>query len=208
MISQNQPPDYSSVEYWNQRYSQEVGLSFDWIRTYEEIKEFIIPCLFGNKQAEILVIGCGNSLLSEGIYHEGYRYISNIDFSEEIIHQMEDRYKEYSDMDFQVADATDLKLEPNCMSCVIDKGVLDSIMCGVSGQEEATKMISNIYNVLTPGGVYICVSCAPPENRELIFAKPGCNWEIKKHKLPIKGAKDPLKYHYIYILSKKIDDDI
>ena len=208
MISQNQPPDYSSMEYWNNRYSQEVGLSFDWLRTYEEIKEYIIPCFFGNKQAEILVVGCGNSLLSESIYHDGYRYISNIDYSEVLISQMEERYKDYDDMDYQVDDITDLKVEPSSMSCVIDKAVLDSIMCGINSQEASAKMISNIYNVLSPGGIYVCISCAPFENREHIFKRPGCNWDIKIQKLLIKGSKEPLKHHYIYILSKKIDEDL
>ncbi len=39
----------------------------------------------------MLNIGCGNSLLSQEMYDDGYNHINNIDFSEVVIEQMRKR---------------------------------------------------------------------------------------------------------------------
>lgn len=91
-------PDYSSKKYWNNRYIQEEGLSFDWLESYETLKHILLIRLYENKEAEILMLGCGNSLLSENLYEEGYHYITNIDFSQVVIQQMKKRYEHYQDM--------------------------------------------------------------------------------------------------------------
>ena len=38
-----------------------------------------------NKNALVLNLGCGNSLLSEEMYNDGYKNILNIDLSQSII---------------------------------------------------------------------------------------------------------------------------
>ena len=46
---------------------------------------------FVKKDYKILMLGCGNSLLSENMYDEGYEYIYNIDISHVVIEQMSKR---------------------------------------------------------------------------------------------------------------------
>jgi hypothetical protein len=52
---------------------------------------------------------------------------------------------------------------------VVDKGTLDSILCGDNSTPNAEKMISEIYRVLAPNGVYICISYGDEEHRKKFF---------------------------------------
>lgn len=36
-------PDYSSIEYWDRRYSQEKNTNYDWLLTYKDIHPLMIP---------------------------------------------------------------------------------------------------------------------------------------------------------------------
>ena len=43
-----------------------------------------------SKKAKILMLGCGNSKLSEQMYDDGYLNLVNIDISESVINQMKE----------------------------------------------------------------------------------------------------------------------
>lgn len=51
---------------------------FDWFKKYSDIREHLAP-LIPNKDARILMLGCGNSTLSRDMYDDGYHNILNID---------------------------------------------------------------------------------------------------------------------------------
>ena len=55
-------PDYSSVDYWNNRYSIQKEKCFEWLQSYSTLQPFIHNCLFGRFDiSQILYVGCGNS---------------------------------------------------------------------------------------------------------------------------------------------------
>ncbi len=65
------------------------------------MKPFLDPLLSKYKQPKILVVGCGNSKLSECLYNQGYKLITNIDYSKTCIDQMQVAYSEgYDEMKF------------------------------------------------------------------------------------------------------------
>ena len=53
------------MEYWNNRYREERGQTFDWYvpawKGVGGLRDLIVPRLYEDKEAEILVVGCGNS---------------------------------------------------------------------------------------------------------------------------------------------------
>eukprot|EP00826_Nyctotherus_ovalis_P043424 TRINITY_DN4572_c0_g1_i3.p2 TRINITY_DN4572_c0_g1~~TRINITY_DN4572_c0_g1_i3.p2 ORF type:complete len:158 (-),score=51.61 TRINITY_DN4572_c0_g1_i3:148-621(-) len=127
-----------------------------------------------------------------------------------------DRYKEeYQQMKFQVMDVRKLEFPDNSFEAVIDKGMLDTILCGDKSGENAALMLAEVYRVLTKSGVYICISYADVSRREEYFAMENMNWDVVSDKIPkpvvskkSAGGKDISKeegkdFHYVYVLTKK-----
>ena len=59
---------------------------------------------------QILMVGCGNSRLSEDMYDVGYHNITNVDISDVVIRQMMERNaKKREEMIFEKMDVTQVK---------------------------------------------------------------------------------------------------
>lgn len=54
-------------------------------------------------------------------------------------------------------DAREMSFE-NEIDCVIDKGCLDSVLCGEYSNVHIYRLLDSIYKALTRAGVYICIS--------------------------------------------------
>ena len=69
---------------WNQ-------LAASHTQRYSGLKDTITQYI--RKDDNILMVGCGNSRLSEDMFDEGYTTITNIDVSRVVIEQMIARYR-------------------------------------------------------------------------------------------------------------------
>jgi len=147
---------YGKSEYWEDRYQKDKE-QFDWYQRYSQLQDIVTQ--YVNKTDNILNVGAGNSRLSEEMYEDGYQNIVNIDISFTVIKQMQELYKDkYPNMPYKQMDVKALAFQDNSFEAVIDKGTLDSILCGDGSGPNAAQMLSEIYRVLTPNGVYICIS--------------------------------------------------
>lgn len=105
----NEYPDYSKLEYWNNRYKDERGQTFEWYVGYQALRDIIVPRLFDDKEAELMIIGCGNSgnwlhnndkvELGEKMYEDGFHYITNSDYSPIVLEEMKERNAHLDEMD-------------------------------------------------------------------------------------------------------------
>ena len=202
---------YGKPEYWDDRYTKDSD-QFDWYQRYAGLKDILKPHI--NTNHAILNIGCGSSRLSEEMHDDGYQNITNIDISSVVIKQMTEKYKEkYSTLKFAVMDAKKLEFPEGSFDVIIDKGTLDSILCGDNAAQNAELILSEIHKVLAPLGVYICISYGVPEQREIYYK--GQDWEIKVNQVkkpnifstPVgtdKTGEDVKKaqYHYVYVMKK------
>jgi 16S rRNA A1518/A1519 N6-dimethyltransferase RsmA/KsgA/DIM1 with predicted DNA glycosylase/AP lyase activity len=126
-------PDYSSKSYWNARYTEEKGISTDWLVPYDAIQALIQDKVL-DKNSEIFHIGCGNSSLAESLYNDGYKNITSCDFSKVVIDEMSERYKQYEEMEFMELDITEpiippCEIDDEDFEFIIEKGTLDSVLC-------------------------------------------------------------------------------
>ena len=55
-------------------------------------------------------------------------------------------------------DVRQMSFQEKSFDCVIDKALLDAIMCGDGSGPNSEQMLSEIHRVLADDGVYICVS--------------------------------------------------
>ncbi|KRX10497.1 hypothetical protein PPERSA_01509 [Pseudocohnilembus persalinus] len=207
---------YGKSEYWEERYTRDPE-PFDWYQRLTGIKDLLLSQQepFLTPESAILNIGCGNSRLSEELFDEGYQNIYNIDISAVCIKAMQEKYKDkgpnfqYSQMDVRDMSA----FKAGQFDCVIDKGTLDSVLCGDSSTSNVQKMLNEIHRVLTPNGVYFVVSYGQPEHRLLYLDKLEYDWTVvtqQVNKPTISNTisltgddKDSPNVHYIYICKKK-----
>lgn len=147
------------------------------------------------------------------MYEDGYQHITNIDYSFHVVKQMQEMYKEkIPNLSFKHMDCRSLSYTDGTFDAVIDKGTFDSILCGDGSGPNAEQMLQEIYRVLSPTGVYICITYGLPEQRLDYFRKPEYYWNPIQHKVAkptistsavvASEDKNEKNFHYIYVMRK------
>ncbi|CAG9332810.1 unnamed protein product [Blepharisma stoltei] len=201
---------YGKAEYWEERYTRDAE-PFDWYQRWSGIKDVLTQYVFPTHQ--ILHLGCGNSRLSEEMYDEGFINSINIDISQVVIKAMQEKYRDKQTMRFLHMDGRNMEFDDATFDAVIDKGTLDAILCGENSTAHANKMISEVYRVLSPTGVYVVISYGQPPHRYPYLDKPELNWEITVHQVQkptiastaalATDDRDQPNVHYIYVCKKR-----
>ena len=193
---------------------------FDWYGRFGHFKNELTKFL--KRGDNILVIGCGSSRLTEELYASEYTSIANIDFSETVIKQMQERHSEKTTLTWEVMDVSEKLSFPDASFDVcVDKGCLDSILCGDSSTVKVADSIYHVLRVLKPTGVFLLISHWPPEKWLGYLEVEVYNWNISVFAIPrpIVGVSldssssardtatqstygDPIAVHYLYVCRK------
>ncbi|KAF3665431.1 putative protein transport protein SEC31-like isoform 1 [Capsicum annuum] len=112
--------NYGDALYWDARYVQEGG-SFDWYQRYSALHPFVrryVPTT-----SKVLMVGCGNAVMSEDMVKDGYEEIVNVDISAVAIDMMKKKYEHVPQMKYLQMDVRDMSFFPDeSFDAVIDKG--------------------------------------------------------------------------------------
>ncbi|KAG6582148.1 EEF1A lysine methyltransferase 4, partial [Cucurbita argyrosperma subsp. sororia] len=163
MASESSTQAYGEPSYWDNRYSNESG-PFDWYQKYHSLAPLIN--LYVSRHHRILAVGCGNSAFSEGMVDDGYEDVINVDISSVVIEAMEKKYCNRPQLKYVKMDVRDMSAFETCsFDTVLDKGTLDSLLCGNNSRQNATKMLDEVWRVLKENGVYILVTYGAPSYR-------------------------------------------
>lgn len=141
--------------------------------------------------------------------------MDNIDISETCVRSMEEAHKDLRGVNWKVMDVLDMKDIPDATyDAVVDKGTLDSLLCGERSSANASKMMAGVSRVLKSVGVYFCVSYGIPDNRMTYLDSEAYGWTVKVHTVAKptvsaagaaaaggKGA-DGSSVHYVYVCQK------
>ncbi|XP_062175079.1 uncharacterized protein LOC133880195 isoform X3 [Alnus glutinosa] len=181
--------NYGDAQYWNARYIQEGG-SFDWYQRYTALRPFVrkyIPT-----SSRVLMVGCGNAVMSEDMVKDGYENIMNIDISSVAIDMMRRKYEYIPQLKYMQMDVRDMSLFPDeSFDSVIDKGTLDSLMCGTDAPISAAQMLGEVSRLLKPGGIYILITYGDPTARMPHLRRPVYNWKTMLYIIPRPGFEKP-----------------
>lgn len=90
-------------------------------------------------------------------------------------------------------DVRKLEFQNERFDLVVDKGTLDSLLCGDDAEVAAAKAVAEIARVLVSGGVFVMISHAGPEHREALL------------KVPSDGF---VHYQYATVLKPRVDDSV
>lgn len=202
-VKLSQPPEYGDgPNYWNDRYTQKPE-PFEWLTFTpakgSELMRLIGEVSGGERESKILHVGCGNSRLPEALYDSGYHNIANIDSSEVVISQMQERNSKRAGMTWSAMDATRMQYDKDSFDLVLDKSLIDTLACASDANTVVKKYLAEVVRVLRPGGKLISVSFGTPITRRKFFAESGLTYTVKNPENPM----DPLAY-WIYIGEKKL----
>ena len=75
---------YLQGEYWNNRFHNEQ--QYDWFKDFSEFKHLCVQHLHPGDS--VLILGCGNSTLTQDLYDSGFRNLTSIDLSDVVIDHM------------------------------------------------------------------------------------------------------------------------
>ena len=163
--------EYKEKWYWEERFAEEE--SFEWLLTYEQVERYLLPHL--RYDDRILIIGCGNSSLSDDLYERGYQKITNIDFSETVISKMSllSSQKGHSEMKWLVMDMLDMKFDDTTYDVVLDKATMDALMVDEGDvwypnsecKIQAHRLCREVHRVLKDEGLFLQISFAQPHFR-------------------------------------------
>lgn len=181
---------YGDPSYWDKRYKQDKT-PFDWYQNYSSLVP-LFHLYLSPPHRRVLVVGCGNSSFSEKMAADGYEDIVNIDISSVVIEEMQKKYSDHPQLKYITMDVLKMDtLETGSFDAVIDKGTLDTILCGNNSKPNSAKMLEEVGRVLKDKGVYILVTYGAPSYR-LCYLKNSCKWKIKLHVIEktIPGVKE------------------
>ncbi|KAM2918858.1 hypothetical protein COP2_040896 [Malus domestica] len=134
--------NYGDALYWDARYVQEGG-AFDWYQRYSSLRPFVRH--FIPTSSPVLMVGCGNAVMSEDMVKDGYEDIMNIDISSVAINMMKRKYEHIPQLKYMQMDVRDMSFFPDeSFDGVIDKGTLDSLMCGNDAPISAAQMLGEV----------------------------------------------------------------
>ena len=148
------------------------------------------------------------------MYEDGYQNVTNIDISFTVVKQMTEMYKDrFPSLVYKQMDVRQLQYAENTFDAVIDKGTFDSILCGDGSGPNAATMLSEIHRILSPNGVYICISYGTSEQRVRYFQSTDFDWQVSHHlvaKPTISTSsvvsaqqQDDRNFHWVYIMRKQ-----
>ncbi|XP_043555813.1 eEF1A lysine and N-terminal methyltransferase isoform X1 [Chiloscyllium plagiosum] len=182
--------EFSSAEYWETFFKKRGANAFEWYGTYVDhcavLHKYIKP------KDKVLVVGCGNSELSEQMYDVGYQGITNIDISEVVIAQMKERNATRRPaMVFVKMDMLQMEFGDSQFQVVLDKGTLDALMTDESKEtlRNVDRMFAEIGRVLQVGGRFVCISLAQEHIAKKAvghFAQRG--WLVRIHTVEEQGT--------------------
>ena len=155
--------EFRQKEYWDSFFKKRGKKAFEWYGEYGELcgvlHKYIKP------KDNVLVVGCGNSTMSCDLYDVGYKNITSIDLSNQVIEQMQRQNKrDRPDLKFETMDATKMTYNESSFGVVLDKGTLDAMMTDDSNEVKANVnlMFAEIDRVLRFGGRFIIFSLLQP----------------------------------------------
>ncbi|KAG8463703.1 hypothetical protein KFE25_003976 [Diacronema lutheri] len=137
--------------------------TFDWLlslRAHPELREWLLPSAHGLRlDARVLVVGCGDSTLSEDLADCGCTRVVGVDIEERCIAAARARTVGRPSLSWAALDlaaAHGLPAQLGRFNLALDKGTLDAIVC--AGDDVACRAVWNVRAVLEPNGVLVVVT--------------------------------------------------
>ncbi|KAL6288583.1 hypothetical protein ACE6H2_006093 [Prunus campanulata] len=135
--------NYGDALYWDARYVEEGG-SFDWYQRYSSLRPFVRNYI--STSSRVLMVGCGNAVMSEDMVADGYEDIMNVDISSVAIDMMKRKYEHIPQLKCMFPIQLDMQMDVRDMSVFPDEsfeGVIDKARPGFQRPEGCSSSIKS-----------------------------------------------------------------
>ncbi|EYU32698.1 hypothetical protein MIMGU_mgv1a001980mg [Erythranthe guttata] len=203
--------NFTSKENWDFFYAARGAGNFsEWYADWPQLRTLLRnhlsfpPSAPPPEELSILVPACGNSRLSEHLYDDGFRNITNVDFSREVISAMMKRnLRERPGMRWRVMDMTDMQFASGTVDAIIDKGGLDALMEPNIDPRLGTIYLSEAKRLLKAGGKYICLTLAESHVVGLLFRKFRFGWKVNLYAVAQEPSSGTTKQRAFMLVAEK-----
>lgn len=200
----NDLSDYGSPQYWDDRY-KESEKPFDWYFGWKRLSKEIKGQYSASDN--VLVLGCGNSEMSDDMLVEGFPRIVSIDISPSVIVQMKEKYAGKKQLEWMEMDCTKMDaFKDGEFDLVIDKGTIDAIMCGLNSGPLVDKTMGEVFRVLKKHGRLIVITFGSPSQRLPVMRQTKRGWYVHPPKILDPEEDRPTEKgtkNYIYVFEKR-----
>lgn len=174
---------YRLREYWDERFEEEE--EYEWLASYKDVRSQIRSVI--PSTSRVLVVGHGNSRLGIDLHEDGYRNVTNSDFSKVVIDKMKARYPQ-----LLWIEADMLSLSRCCdfvekFDYVLDKAAMDALVTDEGDpwnpsertREEVGMVCREARSVLKEGGKLIQISFQQPHFRKALMSSEAILEEVR-----------------------------
>jgi len=211
---------YANPRYWDDYYNKTtVEERFDWYGSWDtSIQEMSFAPKGGSDQvtaraigdllrpyltpeSQIMMLGCGNSNMSEQMYSAGFENIVNVDISEKLLASLRERLEaSMPQMRWVYENASALSFEAGTFDVTIDKGTLDAIE---QNKPLLHSAVTEAHRTLRPGGFFLSVTFNSPGVRVEQQMQPIADWgSCHTHTFDRRALKERTTY-YLHACEKK-----
>lgn len=173
---------YANPRYWDDYYKKlEEGEKFDWYVSWDTGVKSVdfaprdsgekrmasklgdIVGAYMKQESKILMLGCGNSDMSEKMYKNGFEQIVNIDISEQLMQNLRQKQEAaMPKMQWLYMSASEMTFDTGSFDVIVDKGTLDAVE---QNRELVLGAVRESHRTLRSGGVFISVTFNPASIR-------------------------------------------
>mmetsp|Transcript_100406 Transcript_100406/g.216523 ORF Transcript_100406/g.216523 Transcript_100406/m.216523 type:complete len:375 (-) Transcript_100406:27-1151(-) len=204
---------YANPNYWDDYYNKTtVEERYDWYGGWDTaIKEVSEPSEATEMRqilkryvapgSRLMMLGCGNSDMSEKMYKDGFENIMNIDISPQLLDGLRERLsKDMPRMSWKYENASSLTFESGTFDVTLDKGTFDAIE---GNKPLLMSAISEAHRTLRPGGYLLSVTFNNPELRVESQLRKYADWkQCATHSFTRSGQIKVTTY-YVHACQRK-----
>ncbi|CAE7197190.1 EEF1AKNMT [Symbiodinium sp. CCMP2592] len=163
----------SNARFWEDYYNSTDLAAFDWYGSWNTEAFWLedwrterlgaVLQTYLRPSANILVLGCGRSDLSERMYLAGYQNITNIDISISLLKRLEGTLgPSLPGMSWKWMNVSAMSADSSSFDIVVEKGTYDSLQENPGLLQAAS---AETHRVLRDGGLLISITDTPPDRR-------------------------------------------
>mmetsp|Transcript_9636 Transcript_9636/g.24506 ORF Transcript_9636/g.24506 Transcript_9636/m.24506 type:complete len:212 (+) Transcript_9636:700-1335(+) len=192
--------DYGSAAYWETRYAKSTE-AFDFYVPWAAVAPVVASCLPTTTTMEVLIPGIGTSEAGIALSEAGHNVVA-MDSSPTVVAAQRRAHAGRPRLRYALGDYRKVDAKAGSFDVVVDKAVLDTVLCAPENLQAVADCVDEAYRVLGDRGVFVVVSHGKPETRLAYFRRHAWRVEVRRlPKPPLDG--DEAGDYFVYVCQKQ-----